>query len=159
MGKAIDRLTKEETDIDEAAKWRSTSVAKKVTDPDGYDSTSYDYHYDNPKSTGMKKATSDTDPKHGSLSTRRKAVVASKGDRKGMITRQHANSLKDRIKSSLRNEEVEQVQERELTSAEMEKREKTVKSMKKNLQGFKDRYGDRAKEVMYATATKQAKGE
>jgi hypothetical protein len=29
--------------------------------------------------------------------------------------------------------------------------------MKKNLSGFKSRYGDRAKEVMYATATKQAK--
>jgi len=32
-----------------------------------------------------------------------------------------------------------------------------VKGMKKNLSGFKARYGDRAKEVMYATATKQAK--
>jgi len=29
--------------------------------------------------------------------------------------------------------------------------------MKKNLSSFKDRYGDRAKEVMYATATKIAK--
>jgi len=28
--------------------------------------------------------------------------------------------------------------------------------MKKGISGFKDRYGDRAKEVMYATATKQA---
>ena len=41
----------------------------------------------------------------------------------------------------------------------MEKREKIVKSMKKGLAGFKARYGDRAKSVMYATATKQAKGE
>ena len=29
--------------------------------------------------------------------------------------------------------------------------------MKKNLAGFRARYGDRAKEVMYATATKNAK--
>jgi hypothetical protein len=29
--------------------------------------------------------------------------------------------------------------------------------MKKKLSGFKARYGDRAKEVMYATATKMAK--
>jgi hypothetical protein len=29
--------------------------------------------------------------------------------------------------------------------------------MKKSLAGFKSRYGERAKEVMYATATKQAK--
>jgi hypothetical protein len=28
--------------------------------------------------------------------------------------------------------------------------------MKKGMPGFKERYGDRAKNVMYATATKQA---
>jgi hypothetical protein len=28
--------------------------------------------------------------------------------------------------------------------------------MKKGMAGFKERYGDRAKDVMYATATKQA---
>ena len=56
-------------------------------------------------------------------------------------------------------EEAEQVEERSLTEPEMEKKEEIVKSMKKGLSGFKDRYGDRAKEVMYATATKQAKGD
>ena len=50
----------------------------------------------------------------------------------------------------------EVIEEREMTSAEMEKREKIVKSMKKGMAGFKERYGDRAKNVMYATATKQA---
>ena len=53
----------------------------------------------------------------------------------------------------------EQVEERSLTEPEMKKKEEIVKSMKKGLAGFKARYGDRAKEVMYATATKQAKGE
>ena len=48
------------------------------------------------------------------------------------------------------------VAEKELTAAEEKKREEIVKSMKKGISGFKDRYGDRAKEVMYATATKQA---
>jgi hypothetical protein len=43
-----------------------------------------------------------------------------------------------------------------MTDAEMAKREKIAKSMKKGLAGFKERYGDRAKNVMYATATKQA---
>jgi len=47
-------------------------------------------------------------------------------------------------------------EERHMTSGEKEKREKIVKSMKKGLAGFKSRYGDRAKNVMYATATKQA---
>jgi len=52
--------------------------------------------------------------------------------------------------------EIELAQERTLTEPEMKKKEEIVKSMKKGLSGFKDRYGDRAKEVMYATATKQA---
>ena len=51
------------------------------------------------------------------------------------------------------------LEERKLTDAETEKKEDTVKSMKKNLSGFKERYGKDAKSVMYATATKQAKGE
>lgn len=49
------------------------------------------------------------------------------------------------------------IEERALTAAETDKKEEIVKSMKKGLAGFKDRYGDRAKSVMYATATKQAK--
>ena len=47
--------------------------------------------------------------------------------------------------------------ERSLTSDEKSKMEKNVKGMKKSLSGFKDRYGDKAKSVMYATATKMAK--
>ena len=62
----------------------------------------------------------------------------------------------DSLLSSIRTEEIE-LDEKTLTSAETKKKEEIVKSMKKNLSGFKSRYGDRAKEVMYATATKQAK--
>jgi len=57
------------------------------------------------------------------------------------------------------NEEVEQVEERTLTAAETKKKEHMVMSMKPKLKDFKKRYGERAKEVMYATATKRAKGE
>jgi hypothetical protein len=49
-----------------------------------------------------------------------------------------------------------QREERSMTDAEMKKREEYVKGMKKNISGFKDKYGDRAKDVMYATATKMA---
>lgn len=49
-----------------------------------------------------------------------------------------------------------ELEEREMTSAEMKKREDIVKGMKKSLAGFKARYGKDAKSVMYATATKQA---
>ena len=55
------------------------------------------------------------------------------------------------------NEEVEQIEERTLTADETDKKEHIVKSMKKGLAGFKERYGKDAKSVMYATATKQAK--
>jgi hypothetical protein len=55
-----------------------------------------------------------------------------------------------------KNEEVE-LEERTLSEPETEKKEEIVKSMKKKMAGFKERYGDRAKEVMYATATARAK--
>jgi hypothetical protein len=64
----------------------------------------------------------------------------------------------ERAGSKIAKEEVE-LEERELSSSEKETKEKYVKGMKKGLQGFKQRYGDRAKEVMYATATKMAKKE
>jgi hypothetical protein len=47
--------------------------------------------------------------------------------------------------------------ERELSEPETAEKERIVKGMKKNLAGFKARYGERAKSVMYATATKKAK--
>ena len=51
------------------------------------------------------------------------------------------------------------ITEAEMTDAQMKKREEIVKSMKDKEADFKDRYGDRWKDVMYATATKQAMGE
>jgi hypothetical protein len=48
------------------------------------------------------------------------------------------------------------LEERKMSEPEMKKKEEIVKGMKKGLSGFKERYGDRAKEVMHATATKQA---
>ncbi len=55
--------------------------------------------------------------------------------------------------------EMVDIEERSLTEPEMKKKEEIVMSMKKKMPGFKERYGDRAKEVMYATATARAKGE
>jgi hypothetical protein len=52
---------------------------------------------------------------------------------------------------------IETIEERTLTEPETKKKEEVVKSMKKGLTGFKARYGDDAKSVMYATATKIAK--
>jgi len=51
------------------------------------------------------------------------------------------------------------IEERSMTEPEIKKKEQIVKSMKKGISGFKARYGDDAKNVMYATATKRAMGE
>ena len=56
---------------------------------------------------------------------------------------------------TIKTEEVE-ITEAEMTDAEMAKRENIVKGMKKSFKDFTAKYGDRAKEVMYATATKKA---
>jgi hypothetical protein len=50
-----------------------------------------------------------------------------------------------------------ELDERTLSPAEKDAVEVNVKSMKKNLAGFKARYGKDAKSVMYATATARAK--
>jgi len=46
-----------------------------------------------------------------------------------------------------------------MTKAQVKKKEDIVKGMKKNFNQFRQEYGDKAKEVMYATATKRAMGE
>lgn len=48
------------------------------------------------------------------------------------------------------------MQEKEMTDAQMKKREKIVMSMKDKTAEFKSKYGKNWKNVMYATATKQA---
>ena len=51
---------------------------------------------------------------------------------------------------------IQSLEERKMTDSEMDKREKIVLSLKKKKKDFKDRYGDDADSVMYATATKMA---
>ena len=54
---------------------------------------------------------------------------------------------------------VNQIQERELTDTEVNRKEDIAKSMKKKMPEFEKNYGKDAKSVMYATATKIAKNE
>ena len=59
----------------------------------------------------------------------------------------------------IKPEPMKGIAERKLTKGEDDKKEDIVKGMKKSFKGFRDRYGDEAKSVMYATATKLAKEE
>lgn len=50
----------------------------------------------------------------------------------------------------------EVIQEKKLTKHEQDLKEKIVKKLKSKYPEFKQKYGERAKEVMYAVATKMA---
>jgi hypothetical protein len=60
-------------------------------------------------------------------------------------------------KTNMKEEEI--LDERPLSGDEEKKKEDYVKGMKKDKSGFEKRYGDKAKSVMYGTATKMAKEE
>lgn len=62
-----------------------------------------------------------------------------------------------KAKKEVKKEEFEPLEEKKLSKAETAKKEKFVKGMKKKFGSFKSKYGERAKEVMYATATKMGK--
>ena len=76
---------------------------------------------------------------------------------KAELKKKQPDIAKPSVQAVKVEEDVEQVEERSLTEPEMKKKEEYVKGMKKSVAGFKDRYGDRAKNVIYATATKMAK--
>jgi len=84
------------------------------------------------------------------LEKERDSIKKKGGNHNATSNHDHAiMQLKQHLPST--NEEVD------MNSAEMKKREKIVKGMKKGMEGFKERYGARAKNVMYATATNLAK--
>ena len=92
-------------------------------------------------------------------STGKKKEVAQKKSSNivSAITRQKEKERFDRIGQSPAHNEEYQLDEKTLTPAETKKKEQIVKSMKKSAGDFEKRYPGRGKEVMYATATKQAK--
>lgn len=105
-------------------------------------------------SSYVKKAyTSGTD---ANLKLGYKAGRKEDGDEHATTANKRSDGI-NRAANKLAKEDVEQVDERTLTKGETAEKERIVKGMKKGLAGFKARYGDRAKSVMYATATKQAK--
>lgn len=68
-------------------------------------------------------------------------------------TKAHA----DMVKAARKHFEEVELTERELDPTETREKERLVKGLKKSAKNFKSRYGERAKSVMHATATKMAK--
>jgi hypothetical protein len=74
-----------------------------------------------------------------------------KTQKKKLSNKRDEINLKPTTSNSLRA-----VSEEEMSDKQKKKREEIVKSMKKKMPAFKKKYGDRAQDVMYATATKMA---
>jgi hypothetical protein len=164
VGKAIDRLAKEETeiqvinadiangveqiDIEEGAKetaTRARELADKLSKKDPKKSQFY-RNMANQALTRINKGVG--------IGSYRPGDIEGGGNKS--LRRQGIEPAGKSPVFPFRKEEVE-IEERSLTEPEMKKKEEIVMSMKKKMPGFKERYGDRAKEVMYATATKMAK--
>ena len=62
-----------------------------------------------------------------------------------------------KAKKEVKKEEFEPLEEKKLSAKEKAKKEKFVKGMKKKFGSFKSKYGEKAKDVMYGTATAMAK--
>lgn len=92
-----------------------------------------------------------------------KSMIASIVKKKRLADREDDKDAYDQAYDKEDDEDIydpivgeETILEAGMTDSQMKKREEIVKSMKDKTSDFKDRYGDKWKEVMYATATKQA---
>jgi hypothetical protein len=141
---------------DKGLKSLSEMLAKEETVEEGASEEEYNAQLDVAK---FKANTKDDD---GTMPVKQKTKMVAKASELAVKT-EETHSTVEVIDlndvNGVQYSEIELAQERTLTSAENDKKEEIVKSMKKGLAGFKDRYGDRAKSVMYATATANAKGE
>ena len=162
---AVDNMVKGKTfmDIADRIKARKPSAVGKDLIKRAEKEQGKAQHKVNKRVAGMVKATSRLKEEAEELSELSKETLKSYQDKAVKTPPSKNGNWVNRISGiarsaeKLKKEEVEQVEERELTPAETAEKEKNVKGMKKNIAGFRERYGSRAKEVMYATATKQAK--
>ena len=166
----VDAVQQEEVEeLDELSKDTLNSYVKK-----SFSDKEKDNLNTPERQKGLRKATSrlyKEDEEHiEELSTPTLASYVKKVGHEGAWTKKRTagvNSALNKVKqNSMKSEDMDidaingvkmsTIGEAEMTDAEKNKREDIVKGMKKGMAGFKERYGDRAKSVMYATATKQA---
>jgi len=104
------------------------------------------------------------DSAHGILDNMKTKVSSIKESTKGHFAEKNpaymeALLVTKVLESFIDEQFAQQAQERKMSKAEMGKREKYVKGMKKVKGDFEKRYPGRGEEVMYATATKMAQKE
>jgi hypothetical protein len=141
---------------DRGLKSLSEMIAKEETFEEGASEAEYNAQLD------VAKFKANTKDDGGAMPVKQKTKMVAKASElavKSEETHSTVEVIDLNDVNGVQYSEIELAQERTLTSAENDKKEEIVKSMKKGFAGFKDRYGDRAKEVMYATATANAKGE
>ena len=146
--------------IDELKKSTLGSYVKKASK--NLSDRSFDHGEDEHRQYGMgdddhEDARVEKDEKK--IATRQQGInrAATKLAKESTHTEVQVVDLTDPDNITTETVDLAKIDERTLTAAETNKKEEIVKSMKKGMAGFKERYGDRAKSVMYATATKQAK--
>ena len=145
--RAVNKLTKENIEqIDELSKTTLGSYIKKAADDKS--KTAYDRGYVNYATDG---------PKPDRVNMYDKVVAGQKRRNAGIKKAVNKLTREDLDINAINGVQMSTIDEKHMTEPEMKKKEEVVKSMKKGLTGFKARYGDRAKSVMYATATKIAK--
>ena len=169
QGKIPNHFHEEVEELDELSKDTLNSYVKK-----SFSDKEKDNLNTPERQKGLRKATSrlyKEDEEHiEELSTPTLASYVKKVGHEGAWTKKRTagvNSALNKVKqNSMKSEDMDidaingvkmsTIGEAEMTDDEKAKREDIVKGMKKGMAGFKQRYGDRAKSVMYATATKQA---
>jgi hypothetical protein len=185
MAKAVDRLAKEEVEqLDEAMLASHIGGSSMIVHHDladhkerhkkvlslhknltklGYSTKSKEHlniaHHEKTKDTvhGSKYDNKDVTYTHPSKPHKTMQYWTDHADRQGK--RNHVVQVFNQRAKKANLPESVGLDERSLSTGEKAAMEKNVKGMKKNIAGFKERYGKDAKSVMYATATKQAKGE
>lgn len=80
-----------------------------------------------------------------------------KNNEKAIQAMKKTKGYVDMVKAARKHFEETDLTERELDPSETQEKERLVKGLKRSASDFKERYGKRAKSVMYATATKMAK--
>jgi len=144
--RAVNKLTREDIEqIDELSKTTLGSYIKKAADDKS--KTAYDHGYIDYANDGDK-------PERVSMYD--KVELGQKRRNAGIKRAVNKLTREEQDINAINGVKMSTIDEKHMTEPEMKKREEIVKSMKKGLAGFKERYGDRAKNVMYATATKQA---